>query len=304
MGNQMIEKNEHISVCICTYKRPHFLKRLLQELDHQDTGGLFTYSIVVSDNDQLKSAQQVVSEFAAKSIIKTVYCVEPQQNIALARNKALQYAKGDFVAFIDDDEFPISDWLLKLLKACYKHEADGVLGPVKPYFEGDPPKWLIKGRFWERPTYKTGFLIDSDNGRTGNVLLRKRVFKGEEHAFRPEFTISEDTDFFIRMIGKGYVFIWCNEAIVYESVPPMRFKPRFILRRALLRGKVSLNYPNYGARDTAKSLIAVVAYALMLPFLIILGQHMIMKYLEKMFDHLGRILTVLGINPIKDKYVT
>ena len=34
------------------------------------------------------------------------YCVEPRQNIALARNKALQNAEGDLIAFIDDDEFP------------------------------------------------------------------------------------------------------------------------------------------------------------------------------------------------------
>ena len=47
----------HISVCVCTYKRPLMLKRLLAELDRQQTGGLFTYSIVVADNDQARSAQ-------------------------------------------------------------------------------------------------------------------------------------------------------------------------------------------------------------------------------------------------------
>ena len=36
---------KHMSVCICTYERPSFLKRLLEELGDQDTRGLFTYSI-------------------------------------------------------------------------------------------------------------------------------------------------------------------------------------------------------------------------------------------------------------------
>lgn len=43
----------HISVCICTFKRPSLLLRLLKELAGQETQGLFTYSIVVVDNDHL-----------------------------------------------------------------------------------------------------------------------------------------------------------------------------------------------------------------------------------------------------------
>jgi succinoglycan biosynthesis protein ExoM len=299
----MNKNSAHISVCICTYKRPLYLVRLLNELEGQDTGGLFTYSIVVADNDHLQSARQVVSEFAAKAHIQTIYCVEPQQNIALARNKALQYATGDFIAFIDDDELPIKNWLLIMIKACHRYGADGILGPVKPRFEEEPPKWVLKGKFWERPTYKTGLIIDWDKCRTGNVLLRRRVINSAERAFNPEFPISEDSDFFMRMIEKGYVFVWSNEAIVYEIVPPMRCKRTVILRRALLRGSISINYPYFGAHVTAKSIIAIAAYTLILPFLIILSQHMFMIYLEKMFDHLGRILALLGFSSIKDRYV-
>jgi len=95
----------HISVCVCTYKRPLFLQRLLDELREQETNGLFTYSIVVADNDHLQSAKAVVEGFEAASNIPIIYCVEPRQNIALARNKTIENAEGDFVALIDDDEF-------------------------------------------------------------------------------------------------------------------------------------------------------------------------------------------------------
>src|SRR5207245_11391150 len=111
----------HISVCICTYKRPGFLKRLLRELDRQETESDFTYSIVVADNDRLQSASPVVSECAMTSSIPIKYCVEPEQNIALARNKAVENASGDYIAFIDDDEFPAKDWLLTLFRACNKY---------------------------------------------------------------------------------------------------------------------------------------------------------------------------------------
>ena len=41
----------HICVCICTFKRPHLLEGLLSRLQTQRTAGLFTYSVLVVDND-------------------------------------------------------------------------------------------------------------------------------------------------------------------------------------------------------------------------------------------------------------
>lgn len=301
----MIEQLPHICVCICTYKRPQYLKRLLEELRRQDTRGLFSYSIVVADNDQSQSAKEVVSEFGASSAIKMVYCVEPHQNIPLTRNKALENAEGDYIAFIDDDEYPISNWLLTLYKSCLEYGVDGVLGPVKPCFEEQPPKWVIKGKFCERPAHKTGHIIDWQEGRTGNVLLNRKIFNSNEQAFNPMFLGGEDQDFFRRMIQtNGHVFIWCNEAVAYEAVPPIRWKLSFMIRRALFRGKISLNQPTFGVFDVAKSVIAILFYAMTLPLLFLLGRNVGILYLIKFFDHLGKILAVLGFRRIKSAYIT
>jgi len=300
----MANEKKHISVCICTYKRPRFLKRLLEELGSQDTNGLFTYSIVVADNDHLQSAKAVVGDFAAASGIPISYCIEPRQNIALARNKAIENANGDFVAFIDDDEFPTKSWLLTLFQACNEYDVDGVQGPVKRHFDEEPPKWVVKGKFYERPTYPTGYVIDWRKGRTNNVLLKKRIFSSGAQAFRPEFLAGEDQDFFRRMIEKGHVFIWCDEAVAYEAIPPIRWKRTFMLRRALLQGKVSLLQPTFGALEIAKSVIAVPAYTAALPIALALGHHRFMTLLVKLFDHIGKLLALLGINPIREPYVT
>src|SRR2546426_506134 len=112
----MAANTSHISVCICTYKRPQLLKRLLEELAKQDPAGKFTYSIMVADNDHTQSAKPLVSEFAAISPVPIKYCVEPEQNIARVRNKAIAGADGDFIAFIDDDEFPTRGWLHSLFE--------------------------------------------------------------------------------------------------------------------------------------------------------------------------------------------
>jgi succinoglycan biosynthesis protein ExoM len=295
---------KHICVCICTFKRARFLTRLLHDLGHQDTEGLFTYSIVVADNDREESARPVVAEISSTSPVAIKYCVEPRQNIALTRNTAIANAEGDFVAFIDDDEFPTQQWLLTLYKAWAAHGVDGVLGPVKPHYNEEPPAWVIKGKFYDRPSYPTGFVIDWRKGRTGNVLLDRRVFEGLEGPFRPEFLTGEDQDFFRRAIEKGHRFIWCHEAMAYEEVPAIRWQRSFMLRRALLRGSVSMEHPTTGAADVAKSAVAAVAYTVALPFAWLAGEHGFMMVLVKLCDHAGRLMACVGISPVKQPYVT
>ena len=297
----MSRERKHISVCICTFKRPTLLKRLLNKLERQRTEGLFTYSIVVVDNDCSKSAQHIVGAFQAASNIDLRYFIAPEQNIAIARNKAVENSKGDFIAFIDDDEFPEMNWLIELFKAYNRFGADGILGPVKPYYETAPPKWIIKGKFYERPCHKTGTILSWTQTRSGNVLLRRSIFNNKKNLFRIEFgSGGEDRDFFRRMINKGGQFVWCNEAPVYEEVTPERYKRSFMLRRALLRGKIPYNH---NVINYLKSISAIQLYTLLLPFLFIAGHHFFMKYLIKYFDHIGRIFALLGINIIKDKYV-
>jgi succinoglycan biosynthesis protein ExoM len=300
----MREGASHISVCICTYKRPDLLKRLLRELTCLQTEGLFTYSIVVADNDALQSAKRVVLEFAAVFPLRIRYCVEPLQNIALARNRAIENATGQYIAFIDDDEFPTSSWLLALFRACQAFGVDGALGPVRPHFDEDPPEWVVRGKFYDRPTYPTGLVIDWRKGRTGNLLLRRAILTPGEPAFRSEFLTGEDQDFFSRMIPKGHTFVWCNEAVAYETVPPARWRLSFMLRRALLRGKISAREPGCGFQAIAKSWLAVVVYLAALPFILVAGWHLFVSYLVKICDHLGRILGALGFDPIKKSYVT
>jgi len=282
---------KHTSVCVCTYKRPQLLLRLLTALVAQDPRGRFTYSVVVVDNDRLESARAMVSDFAVTAPIPIRYCVEPEQNIALARNKAVANASGDFIAFIDDDEEPFPDWLVQLVQAIERYAADGVLGPVVPRFSTAPPEWVVRGRFFDRPSPPTGTWLKWKQTRTGNVLLRKGIVCDQGTQFRPECGRGgEDTDLFRRLIASGRRFVWCAEAKVYEAVPGERLCRTYLLQRALRRGASPANQ----GWPVLISLLAIPVYGLALPVLLVFGQHVFMRYLIKECDHLGRLLTFLG----------
>ena len=58
------------------------------------------------------------------------------------------------------------------------------------------------------------------------------------------------------------------------------------------------------ARSIVKSLIAVPLYVILLPFLLLAGQHLFVKFLMKIGDHAGKLSGVTGLKFMGDKYVS
>lgn len=290
----------HISICLCTFKRPVLLRNLLREIASMETAGEFEFSVVVADNDPAESARNVIAEYKEHSSIEITYVAEPRRSISFARNKSLEPARGDYVAFIDDDEYPDRSWLLSLLRTCKTFAVSGVFGPVRTAYTQETPPWIRKAGFYDRPEHPTGFAMPWKECRTGNVLILRDVLTSEEPPFRTEFGAgASDIDLFRRLIEKGHRFVWCQEGVVYEVLPPGRCKRRFLLRRGLLRGSISLRHADGRTKKVVTSLIAVPLYSVALPFLQIGGHHLFMKYAVRLCDHLGRLLAVVGINAVR-----
>jgi hypothetical protein len=104
------------------------------------------------------------------------------------------------------------------------------------------------------------------------------------------------------MIERGHAFVWCNDAAVYECVPPERCSRSYLIRRAFQRGQSEKYFAD--GWSTMKSLVAVPLYALMLPFLLPFGQHHFMRYLIRLCDHAAKLASLAGLKPTGDKYVT
>lgn len=291
----------HISVCVCTYKRTRALGVLMDSLLQQVTRGQFSYSIVIIDNDAAESARDTVNRFReAVNNIEIDYAVEPEQNISLARNRAIGSAKGSLIAFIDDDEYPSDDWLLNLFKAYKSYSYCGMVGPVRFSFQQEPPEWLIRGGFFQRNdyNYRTGAALQWYEAYTGNALISSGIFKSEEDFFDRSFgkTGGEDLDLFFRLYRKGYRLGWCQEAVVYEAVPFDRCAMRYFLRRYLRPGGTCAKIKAAGGRLIyrglffAKSTALFFIYLGCLPLALLLGRHLAAKCLARAFYNLGKIL--------------
>ena len=301
---------DHISICICTYHRDQMLERLLRKLALQETQGLFDFSVVVVDNDASGPARETVIRLKDELNLNITYSVESVKTISAARNHALKLAKGNYIGIIDDDEFPPSNWLITLFRAIQTFDVDGALGPVYPFFEQEPPVWLIKSGFCERPTHRTGTLLTWDDTRTGNVLLKKAVFDEQQLCFDLKYkTSGSDKEFFREAMQRGYRFIAVLEAPVYEVVPPERQTKIYYIRRAILQASNERKYRAPLLKGLSKLLIpvrtmtALAVYSFMLPFSALIGGHAVIKYAEKCAYHASWLLTMLGIDLAKKRNV-
>jgi len=298
----------HISVCICTYRRNQMLERLLRKMALQETGGLFDFSLVVVDNDAAGPARQTVMWLQGELGLDITYSIEPEQTIAAARNHALRLAKGNYIGIIDDDEFPPPHWLITMYRAIHTFDIDGVLGPVHPFFEKQPPAWLVKSKLCERPVHRTGTLLLWNQTRTGNVLLKKDVFDKYNLCFDLKYkTSGSDVEFFREAMQMGCRFIAVEEAPVYEIVPPERQTKGYYLKRALVQASNERRFRAPLLRGVSrvlvpmKAIVALLVYTLILPFCIFAGSHAVIKYAEKVAYHLSWLLAMLGIDFAKKR---
>jgi len=299
---------DHISICVPTYHRNQMLKNLLRKLALQEMGGLFDISVVVVDNDAKGPAKKTVMHLRDELGMDISYGIETEQTIPAARNHALRLARGNYIGIIDDDEFPPQNWLITMYRAIKTFDVDGALGPVQPFFEEQPPPWLLKGRFCERPVHRTGTLLHWCQTRTDTVLLKKEVFDKHHLCFDVKFkTGGSDQAFFKQAMHAGCRFIAVEEAPVYEIVPPERWVKSYYLKRALVNG---FNAHRYSVKKElglsrvtvpVKSAVAMLYYALATPFCACLEGHVLMNCLERGCHHLSRLLAMLGIELVKKR---
>ena len=228
-----------VAICIATYRRPAMLAQLLRAL------GQLTFRkapvprlrVIVIDNDSEGSAQGPVERAARVARWPLWYAIEPARGISHARNRGVAAGQDcDFVVFIDDDEVPRRNWLDELLFVRMNHDADVVAGPVLPRFEALPPTWIERGRYFERPRYRTGHRLSVAGA--GNVLVRTSLLASQAGPFETQFALSggEDTHLFMRLHQAGARMVWADEAVVDERVPRTRMTWRWLLQRAFRGG--------------------------------------------------------------------
>ncbi len=233
-----------VTVCICTCRRPDGLERLLHDLAAIDWDG--PLEVVVIDNDAEREGIAVCEALANGYRWPLRWAFEPRRGISHARNHSIRLAltsNPDFIATLDDDEWPSRQWLRALLQVQKATDADIVGGPVLPAFPQHSPPWVEQAQICYGANQKV-----ADGGpcrlhASGNFIARTRCFDAlAPECFPSEFAHSggEDDVFFRRLHAMGFRQHWSTQAIVWESVPDSRLSLAWVRDRMILKGNIQI----------------------------------------------------------------
>ena len=112
----------------------------------------------------------------------------------------------DFVAVLDDDEYPDPNWLTEMIRVALQYDVEIVGGPVFPVFDA-PDHWLAKSGLYAPYRYATG-PVSMIYG-AGNMLIRRTTLEhylDEPFLHDYAFTGGSDEEFFFRCRRDGRSF--------------------------------------------------------------------------------------------------
>lgn len=226
-----------VDVCVATYKRPDLLLSLLDSLVKQELGLNLTMRVIVVDNDSEESSKDTVNILKKEYPFPLFYFSEPRQGISYARNKALDNASAEYIAFLDDDEVAEPNWLKSLFDTLLTTNSDVVFGPVIGVLPEYAPDWTRSHASFQRPRLKTGAVVKY--GASGNVIFKASILVSPHQAFDHDFGLTGggDTEFFYRLHLAGKKLIWCDEAMVKEDVPDNRLTLQWVFKRSFRGGQ-------------------------------------------------------------------
>jgi glycosyltransferase involved in cell wall biosynthesis len=243
----------NITVILCTYNRPESLARALQSVAASILPCTVEWEVLVVDNNSNDQTSEVGAEFCRRYPGRFRYVVEPRQGKSHALNTGLRQAKGDILAFMDDDVIVEPTWLGNLTANLHGDEWAGSGGRILPEPGFSPPHWLeIHGRYelggvlalFDRGD-KSGELDWAPYGT--NMAFRKLMFEkygGFRTDLGPNRTNEirgEDTEFGRRLVAGGERLRYEPLAVVYHPVIEKRLQKEYFLRwyfdfgRALVR---------------------------------------------------------------------
>ncbi|MCT7377835.1 glycosyltransferase [Chelativorans salis] len=225
-----------IDICICTFRRD-VLADALASVAKLDVPHRARLRVIVADNDVKPSARARVHTMAESFPHELLYIHAPARNISIARNACLEAGRGDFLAFIDDDETVTRPWLRHLLDVALATGADAVLGPVRAVYGPDAPGWMRHAD--SHSTFPVWVKGEIRTGYTCNVLLKASSPLVEGRRFVLSFGRSggEDTDFFMRLHEAGGKIAYAPKAWVEEVVPENRARFSWLAKRRFRTGQ-------------------------------------------------------------------
>lgn len=199
-----------ISVIIPTYNRAATIRRSIMSVLGQTIEEL---ELIVVDDCSTDDTAQIVRSIPDKRL--KYVCLEKNSGACVARNRGIELAEGDLIAFQDSDDEWVRNKLEVQLAAMKENGADICSCCVRRHYPGEHGKVIV----WPEPgKIKEGFLTHVQIRRrsymsTQTIVAKREVFVG--HKFDPKLKKSQDYDWGIRA-SKDHSVYFTTQVLVEQ----------------------------------------------------------------------------------------
>lgn len=236
-----------VSVIVCTYRSDDYENVLdvVASLLNQ-TYPEIEIIIVVDGNEGLR--KKIATIYNTQDNIQVI-ASEESIGASGARNLGIRRARGDIIAFLDDDTVTEKRWIEDMINTYQKNDAIAVAGTVLPIWLTKKPDYLPEELYWLVGSTYEGFAKEGvthvRNALGANMSFKREVFE-KVGSFNQDFGFArkgasyiqgEEPEFALRMqntLGKGVIYN--PNLIVYHKVPEWKTRLRILLRRAFYQG--------------------------------------------------------------------
>lgn len=235
-----------LSVVIPTRGRPERVRACLASLAGAAAPDGGWEVIVVDDGSEppLEPQLRLGAAGSGRPAVRVVRQLPAGLNAA--RNRGVAEARGELIAFLDDDTLVDPGWARALAQAFADPGCDAVAGRVVLRLEGTPPGWLTAKLRRYLAEYDLGDApraVRGDPVPVGANCAVRRAAWSAAGGFAPDLDRSGDslvsngdTEFFRRLLAGGGRIRYVPEARVQHCVAPDRLTRQFFRRRAYAQG--------------------------------------------------------------------
>ena len=214
-----------VSVVVCTRNGSRTLGECLAGLSRLDYPDV---ERIVVDDGSTEDIAGIVNQFPGVQYIR-----QEAQGLSVARNTGAAAARGEIIAYTDDDCVPDESWLIHMVRVFLQTGASAAGGPNIP----PPPRNQSQACVIAAPGGPAHVLLTdatAEHVPGCNLAVRKSALDGIG-GFRPLYhTAGDDVDFCWRLMESGGVIGFAPAAVVWHY---RRFTVRAFLRQQAGYGK-------------------------------------------------------------------
>lgn len=231
-----------VTVILCTYNRCQSLMKALESVAVSILPASIEWEVLVVDNNSSDLTKPQVEHFCLRYPGRFRYLFEKQAGKSFALNAGIREARGDILAFMDDDVTVDPLWLQNLSAPLAESHWAGAGGRIRPEQAFSPPDWmLLEGNHSLGPALAAVFDLGDEPEELSrppygtNMAFRKSMFE-KYGGFRTDMgprpgseARGEDTEFGRRLLAAGERLYYAPSAVVYHAVPKNRLGKEFFL---------------------------------------------------------------------------